>query len=147
MKDLILEGRELLEKFMSKVLKEEDDEEQQQQTTSQSTNLSVTLDNDKATVVIARNYNGVRELLDDTKWNLLFTNTAFTRYQKQKYTMYFITLKKESPNFNNNAIKKMAVIISPSGEYTCYDATGSLIDINNVIKNTGIQRNAFKQIR
>lgn len=143
MKDLILEGRELLEKFMSNVLKEEDEE----QNTSQSTNLRVTLDNDKATVVIPRNYNGVKELLDETKWNLVFTNIAFTRYQKQKYTMYFVILKKGSPNFNNNAIKKMAVIISPSGEYTCYDTTGGLIDINNVVKNSGIPRNAFKQIR
>ena len=85
--------------------------------------------------------------MEDTKWVNVFTNVAFTRYQKQKYTMYFIILKKASPNFNNAAMKKMAVVISPSGEYTCYDTTGALIDINNVIKTTNISRTLFKQIR
>jgi hypothetical protein len=141
MKDLVLEGRELLEKFISDSINEEETD------ISKSTNVRVILDNNLATVVIPRNYQAVREIMEDTKWVNVFTNVAFTRYQKQKYTMYFILLKKESPNFNNAALKKMAVVISPSGEYTCYDSTGALIDINNVIKTTNISRTLLKQIR
>jgi hypothetical protein len=141
MKDLVLEGREILEKFISDSINEEETD------ISKSTNVRVILDNNLATVVIPRNYQAVREIMEDTKWVNVFTNVAFTRYQKQKYTMYFIILKKESPNFNNVALKKMAVVISPSGEYTCYDTTGALIDINNVIKTTNISRTLFKQIR
>jgi hypothetical protein len=141
MKDLVLEGRELLEKFISDSINEEETD------ISKSTNVRVILDNNLATVVIPRNYQAVREIMEDTKWVNVFSNIAFTRYQKQKYTMYFIVLKKASPNFNNAAMKKMAVVISPSGEYTCYDTTGALIDINNVIKTTNISRTLFKQIR
>lgn len=142
MKDLVKEGRELLEKFLSNIITEQDEEG-----IAKSTNVRMILDNDKMTIVIPRNYLAVREVMEDTKWITVFTNVAFTRYQKQKYTIYFIILKKASPNFNNAALKKMAVVISPSGEYICYDTTGALIDINNVIKATGISRTLLKQIR
>jgi len=141
MKDLVSEGREILEKFITNSLNEEETD------ISKSTNVRVILDNNLVTVVIPRNYQAVREIMEDTKWVNVFTNVAFTRYEKQKYTMYFIILKKTSPNFNNAALKKMAVIISPSGEFTCYDTTGALIDINNVIKATNLSRTLFKQIR
>lgn len=141
MKDLVLEGRQLLENFISKIVKEDDIN------FAQSPNSRVVLDNDRQTIFIPRNYVSVRDIIPDTKWNLVFTNTAFSRYQKQKYTIYFIVLKKASPSFNNDAYKKIAVIISPSGEYICYDSFGSLIDINVVIKITSVNKNLLKQIK
>ena len=61
--------------------------------------------------------------------------------------MYIIILKKGSPTYNNRTYRKMAVLVSPSGEYTCYDSTGGLIDIMNVIKITSLSRMTFKQIK
>lgn len=141
MKDLIKEGREIQENFFTKI--NEDDIE----TVSKSADYRVVQDTERHILVIPRNYNAVRQILDDTKWTQTFTTAAFTRYQKQKYTMYFILLKKSSPKYNNNNYKKMAVLISPSGEFTCYDSSGSLMDITNIITITGISRTVFKQIK
>lgn len=143
MKDLVLEGRKFFENFLSSIIKEEENDSD----LAKSPNARIILDNEKQTVFIPRNYVAVKDIIPDTKWNLVFTNTAFSRYQKQKYTIYFIVLKKGSQSFNNNAYKKMAVIISPSGEYTCYDSTGSLLDINFVVKITSVAKNLFKQIK
>lgn len=141
MKDLITEGRELQEKFLSSINEDDSD------LVSKSNDYRIVQDTENHVLAIPRNYNAVRELLDGTKWAQTFTTAAFSRYQKQKYTIYFIVLKKASPKYNNNNYKKMAVLISPSGEFTCYDSTASLIDITNIITITGIQRNVFKQLR
>jgi hypothetical protein len=141
MKYLIIEGREIQDNFSSTI--REDDMEN----ITQESGFRIVRDMDSSVVMIPRNFNAVRLFMDDTKWIQLFTNAAFTRYQKQKYTIYFILLKEKSPNHHKTDLKKMAVVISPSGEYTCYDSTGAMIDITNVIKFTGIPRNVFKQIR
>ena len=141
MKDLIKEGRDLQEKFVSSLNENDAD------FISTSSDYRVVQDNENLVIAIPRNYNAVREILDDTKWAQTFTTASFNRYQKQRYTIYFIVLKKGSPKYNNNNYKKMAVLISPSGEFTCYDSTASLIDITNIITITGMARNIFKQIK
>ena len=105
MKDLVKEGRELLEKFISNIIKEDEVD------ITNSTNSRIILDNENQTIFIPRNYVAVKDIIPDTKWNLIFTSTSFSRYQKQKYTIYFVVLKKGSPSFNNESYKKMAVII------------------------------------
>lgn len=144
MKDLVVEGREILEKFIStnKIVEVEEYED-----LVTSNDVRVITDLPNLVVVIPRNYPAIRELMQDTKWVNLFTTSAFSRYQKQKYTMYFILLKKSSPKYNDKNNRKLAVIISPSGEYTCYDSSGAMIDIINVLKITGLSRTILKQMK
>ena len=141
MKDLVTEGRKILETFISSI-KEDDGED-----IVKSNDVRNIIDNQNLTVVIPRNYEAVRDLSVDTKWVTTFTSASFSRYQKQKFTVYIIILKKGSPTYNNRTYRKMAVLVSPSGEYTCYDSTGGLIDIMNVIKITSLSRMTFKQIK
>jgi hypothetical protein len=114
---------------------------------SKSNDVRNIIDNQNLTVLIPRNYEAVRDLTVDTKWSTTFTSAAFSRYQKQKFTVYFVVLKKGSPSYNNRNYRKMAVLVSPSGEYTCYDSTGTLIDITNIIKITSLPRMTFKQLK
>lgn len=144
MKDLVLEGRVVFEQFLSKIKIFESEEYQE---VLNSNDVRVISNRPNHVILMPRNFEAIRDIIPDTKWNLTFTNAAFTRYQKQKYTIYFILTKKESPAYNDKATRKMSVIISPSGEYTCYDSNGIIMDINNVTKITGIAKGVFRQVK
>jgi hypothetical protein len=75
-----------------------------------------------------------------------FGGTEFDKYKKEKYTVYILQLKKESPNYSNRLLRKIAVLISPSNQITCYDVMDNLVDILKVMKVTNTQRSLYKRM-
>ena len=171
MRDLVKEGREILEKFskMVEVGEDEDsyydgkdgknkkapeEEEDSEETTDKKklqtvTDANIVLDNDLVLITTPKNIQHVKDISKDTKWMMvggIFYGTMFDRYKKEKYTTYFIQLKPKSPTYNDRLMRKIAVIISPSNQITAYDSFDGMIDISKIYKTTNTSRNLYKKL-
>lgn len=171
MRDLVKEGREILEKFskMFEVGEDEDsyydgkdgknkkapeEEEDSEETTDKKklqtvTDANIVLDNDLVLITTPKNIQHVKDISKDTKWMMvggIFYGTMFDRYKKEKYTTYFIQLKPKSPTYNDRLMRKIAVIISPSNQITAYDSFDGMIDISKIYKTTNTSRNLYKKL-
>jgi hypothetical protein len=127
----------------------ENNPNQANQQPTQSANARVILDNKDVLVAIPRNFDYIRDVAADTKWMVVggtFGGTEFDKYKKEKYTVYILQLKKESPNYSNRLLRKIAVLISPSNQITCYDMMDNLVDILKVMKVTNTQRSLYKRM-
>lgn len=122
---------------------------QANQQPKQTANARIVLDNENVLVSIPRNFDYIRDVGADTKWMVVggtFGGTEFDKYKKEKYTVYILQLKKESPNYSNRLLRKIAVLISPSNQITCYDVMDNLVDILKVMKVTNTQRSLYKRM-
>lgn len=109
----------------------------------------IVLDNEEVKIAIPRNVDYIRNVSKDTKWTAsggTFGGTEFDKYKKEKYTIYIIELKEKSPNYSNRLLRKMAVLVSPSNQITCYDIMDNLIDIIKVMKVSNTAKSLYRKM-
>lgn len=145
-------ARGVIDKIKSKrEIKEEEGEEKPQtkQIPTVNADSRVVLDNKDAKITIPRNIEHIRNVGADTKWMVTggtFGGTEFERYKKEKYTIYIIEIKKDSPNYSNRLLRKIAVLLSPSNQITCYDVMDNLVDLQKILKITNTNRSFFRKM-
>lgn len=112
-------------------------------------NADVVLDNNFVTITTPKSIQHVKDISKDTKWMMVggtFYGTAFDKFRKEKYTMYFIQLKPKSSSYNNRMMRKIAVMISPSNQITAFDSFDGMLDITKIYKITNTSRNLYKKL-
>jgi hypothetical protein len=140
--------------FSKREVKEadEDDDQGNDPTPDKTTNQldsRVILDKEDVKIEIPRSFDYIRNVSKDTKWMAsggTFGGTEFDKYRKEKYTIYIVQLKEKSPNYSNRLLRKIAVLVSPSNQITCYDVMDNLVDITKVIKVSNTARSLYKKM-
>jgi len=132
-------------------IKEEDGEETPQTKQIPTTNADsrVVLDNKDVKISIPRSVEFIRDVSKDTKWMVTggtFGGSEFDKYKKEKYTIYIIEVKKESPTYSNRLMRKVAVLVNASNQITCYDVMDNLVDLQKVLKIANTNRSFFKKM-
>lgn len=132
-------------------IKEEDGEEKPQTKQIPTTNADsrVVLDNQNVKISIPRSIEFIRDVSADTKWMVTggtFGGTEFDKYKKEKYTIYIIEVKKESPSYSNRLMRKIAVLVNASNQITCYDMMDNLVDLQKVLKIANTNKSFFKKM-